>query len=233
MKFYKLNIALSKLSIYYILNSVLLFVFSICSFIKLTLLFSPLYELAIKLFSLEHTTGLNYTILKNNYSNIINYLISHKTQSLEFYYLPISTNGKYHFEEVKIIFNNINLIIILSFILLLILLKFDKSSLFQTTIKTLNYTCNLIFFLTSSLILLSLIKFRSLFYFLHNLIFDNDYWLFDPKTDPIIKCLPEEFFLLTVLFILSLLIIEGIIFKLLYKKYSNNILLPYQSFNYP
>ena len=30
---------------------------------------------------------------------------------------------------------------------------------------------------------------------MHGLLFDNDYWLFNSKTDPVIKILPDEFFM--------------------------------------
>ena len=30
---------------------------------------------------------------------------------------------------------------------------------------------------------------------MHGLLFDNDYWIFNSKTDPVIKILPDEFFM--------------------------------------
>ncbi|MFR9010496.1 MAG: TIGR01906 family membrane protein [Anaerovoracaceae bacterium] len=33
------------------------------------------------------------------------------------------------------------------------------------------------------------------FEFMHKVFFDNDYWLFDPKYDPVITILPDRFFL--------------------------------------
>lgn len=30
---------------------------------------------------------------------------------------------------------------------------------------------------------------------MHKVFFDNDYWLFDPKYDPVITILPDRFFL--------------------------------------
>ncbi|MFU7518064.1 DUF1461 domain-containing protein, partial [Clostridium sp. HCS.1] len=54
------------------------------------------------------------------------------------------------------------------------------------------------------------------FVIFHNIFFNNDYWIFDERTDPIIKVLPEDVFMLYSLVIVALVIIAVIVYKLYY-----------------
>ncbi|MCD8023736.1 MAG: TIGR01906 family membrane protein [Lachnospiraceae bacterium] len=51
----------------------------------------------------------------------------------------------------------------------------------------------------------------------HELFFNNDYWLFDPATDPVILILPDEFFAHCAAAILLFLFLEGILTGMLYR----------------
>ena len=62
------------------------------------------------------------------------------------------------------------------------------------------------------------VNFSRAFVIFHELFFDNDYWIFDPATDPIILALPEEFFFHCALVILAVLILGFILSITLYKR---------------
>lgn len=52
----------------------------------------------------------------------------------------------------------------------------------------------------------------------HELAFNNDYWLFDPATDPIINILPDAYFLHCAVMILVLVILGSLICGLIYRR---------------
>ena len=55
------------------------------------------------------------------------------------------------------------------------------------------------------------------FVMFHELAFNNDYWLFDPATDPVINILPDAYFLHCAFMILVLVILGSIICGLTYR----------------
>ena len=62
------------------------------------------------------------------------------------------------------------------------------------------------------------VDFSKAFVIFHNIFFDNSYWIFDPRTDPIINALPEMVFMIYALIIIMFLLVEAILFKLIYYK---------------
>lgn len=58
------------------------------------------------------------------------------------------------------------------------------------------------------LLTLLAVNFDRMFVLFHQIFFNNDDWLFNPATDPIILALPQEFFMFT--FLLFFLLIEVI-----------------------
>ena len=43
----------------------------------------------------------------------------------------------------------------------------------------------------------------------HKLFFDNDDWIFNPRTDPVIKILPDEFFMHCAIAIIAIVLLAG------------------------
>ncbi|WP_265881320.1 TIGR01906 family membrane protein [Clostridium perfringens] len=78
-------------------------------------------------------------------------------------------------------------------------------------------------FIFLSLILSFYLNFSKVFTLFHKIFFNNDYWIFDPKKDPIINVLPESYFLFLAIFILSLVMILSIISKIFYTLKNINI----------
>ena len=194
---------------------ILCFTFSfIILIVNFTLIFKPLYYMDINVLNIEQSSNLNKNDLKANYDYLITYLTQNKKEEFNLPTLPSSDHGKIHFKEVKVIFDKLK--VILSFSILIsiigILINYRR--------KKIDYL------LTSSLVLIILpltllipfvINFDKSFTTFHHLFFNNDYWLFDIKTDPIITILPENFFFHCALLIIISIIIISIILRCIYR----------------
>ena len=62
------------------------------------------------------------------------------------------------------------------------------------------------------------IDWNKTFAMMHAIFFKNDYWLFNPATDPIIKILPDAYFLHCGILIILLAAIINILLELIYRK---------------
>ena len=58
------------------------------------------------------------------------------------------------------------------------------------------------------------------FVLFHKLFFNNDYWIFDADTDPIILLLPDGFFMHCALMILALIVIASLLCFVIYRRLS-------------
>lgn len=197
-----------------ILISLTLTLFSITSAVKLSIVFKPIYCFDINYLKLEKVSGLTKAEITKNYDYLINYLIGPSTLEFDLPSIPYSEQGKTHFEDVKKIFIFINYILTISFILLIAgIIKICKLRDFSFLKWTIRSILLLIAFIGS----LFAINFNNTFDTFHKIVFTNDYWLFDPSTDPIINILPETFFLHSGLFILLLLFLMILFYNFLYK----------------
>ena len=51
----------------------------------------------------------------------------------------------------------------------------------------------------------------------HSLLFNNDYWLFDPATDPVILILPDTFFMHCAVMIVALILAVSAVLLILHR----------------
>lgn len=199
-----------------LLCSILIFLCISLSSIVAILNFRPLYYLLIKKFNLIGILGLNYEQIKENYDTLIDYNLIFSNPTLRFPYLPSSVSGLVHFSEVREIFIKIQTVLVIILVVTIIFILI-KNKLY----KSFNY---LLFAAFPCIILpvfisfFILIGFNSLFVTFHELVFSNDYWIFDAAKDPIILFLPENFFMILSIFIVSLIFLSGIFLLLLYFK---------------
>ena len=68
----------------------------------------------------------------------------------------------------------------------------------------------------------ALLDWERLFIGFHRLAFRNDYWLFDPATDPVINALPDTFFFHCAAAILILVLLGSILCEIAYRILRNN-----------
>lgn len=200
-----------------ILFSFYLLISSVVFSVIVTLNISPiLYSLFIKLNKVPNYNNLSREEILNDYNNIIHYLNSPQEEVLKFKNFKISPIGEFHFLEVKEIFSSIYLICLACLILGIILFILLKKFKLKISLKAFNIFFYEVLFIFLSLILSFYLNFSKVFTLFHKIFFNNDYWIFDPKKDPIINVLPESYFLFLAVFILFLVMILSITSKIFY-----------------
>ncbi len=185
--------------------------------VKFILNFTPLYSFDISYLSIDERIGMSKEQLLDNYKTVIHYIESPFIDKLIFPDFPMSREGEIHFYEVKEIFNKFEFLFYGSLIVLIVFILYR----WRKRIKDYSYLkvgAYLSLILPLLLALPFAVNFSRAFVIFHELFFDNDYWIFDPATDPIILALPEEFFFHCALVILFVLLIGFIISMTLYKK---------------
>lgn len=199
---------------------VLCFTFSIIILsVNFTLIFKPLYYADIEILQIEESTNLNKMELKANYDYLITYLTQTKTPEFNLPTLPSSDNGKTHFKEVKVIFDKLKLILIISVIISIIGVILNKRRKNNRYLLT---SSILLLIMPIALLFPFLIDFDKSFTTFHHIFFRNDYWLFDVELDPIINILPQNFFFHCAILILFLITITSIILRRIYKASEKN-----------
>lgn len=199
-----------------------LFMISISVIITLNLTF--IYKWTIYKYNLSEYSNLTLEELMINYKELIIYLQNPFINKLELPNFSMSNHGEIHFEEVKRIFMYINIYIFLFMIILGIYFLIKDKIKDQININfkhILNISSNYILMFFTFLISCILVDFSEVFKLFHKIIFKNNYWIFDPKTDPIIDVLPEDFFMIMSLVILILILLQVMGAKIYYYKKLN------------
>ncbi|GIM28475.1 membrane protein [Clostridium polyendosporum] len=216
---------LSKIKIHYLFTktknvflSLLISIFSIAIWPILALNFTPIYKISIKILDIPRVTSLSEKALIINYNILIKYLQVPFIYKLKFQDFPMSPQGEYHFTEVKNIFLNIYSIVFALLIFFLLCIYLYKKKKLSFPIEIFNYTFYILSFFSLSILYVVLSDFSKTFDKFHKLFFNNNYWLFDPRLDPVINALPEEFFMICGVIILCSIIVEAIILKVIYHK---------------
>jgi integral membrane protein (TIGR01906 family) len=199
-----------------ILTALVGFVFLFCLSVVLTLNLRQIYYFDMRSQQLSQTTGLSEAVIRQNYDTLIDYnLLTKGVQTLEFPDFPMSEQGRTHFAEVKRIFSVIQIMCLITGILWIVLLfrkrkRRDWGSLKLTSILT----------LAIPLILgaLAARNWNVFFVTFHRIFFRNNYWIFNPATDPVIDILPDVFFLHCVIAILVFLLLGCLLTALIYRR---------------
>lgn len=191
--------------------------FIIISAVKFTILFKPLYYYDIKKLNIETSSNIDKNEIKKNYDYVIDYLYAKEEVNFELPSLPSSNNGIIHFKEVKNILKKLNKILLYcTFIIFLgLIVEIRKKTYFF-----LKWTSLILFFFPFILSIPLLVSFDNSFTYFHKIFFNNDYWLLNSKTDPIIKMLPQTFFYHCAFFIIFIIFMWSIILNITYKKFS-------------
>ena len=174
-----------------ILTSICLALFIISASVTITLNFRPLYYHDISSLKIEETSGFQRNVIKENYDNLIDYNQFFHSGKLKLT-MPMSKEGRIHFAEVKRIFVFVELLCVITAILSVFLIKRQLSSHDLSFLKTASAITIL---LPSIAGIFAAINWENTFILFHKIMFRNDYWLFDEVSDPVIKILPDEFFM--------------------------------------
>lgn len=157
-----------------------------------TINFSFLYSFDIGYLNISEYVGMPKEQILMNYRILLDYLNTPWIANLDMPDFPSSTSGLFHFTEVKKLFMLDYLILITSGI--------GAFGFMQYLKREGQYWRLLRYFQWGSLLPLGvllalLISFDTLFVLFHQVFFNNDSWLFNPATDPIILALPAQFFM--------------------------------------
>ncbi|MGO3731943.1 MAG: TIGR01906 family membrane protein [Vagococcus sp.] len=193
------------------LGPVLVIVCLLTLSITLTINARWLYVFDIKQLDILAYTILTKNELLHNYDELMAYLNFFWVNPLHMTDFTTSQSGALHFYEVKRLFQ-------LNYAVLL--LTSVPSYLF---VKELKQTGRLWVLVTpfkwvlvglGCLIFFMITGFNQFFVLFHSVFFNNDAWIFDPVTDPIITVLPQEYFLhcFILFFVLFTVFLIGAIF---------------------
>ena len=172
--------------------SVIFFLFILCTSIFIVLLLKPLYSLDLKILKIPETSGYPAEVCRKNYSVLIDYNMFWGPKTLNFPDFVMSENGRIHFAEVKTIFVTAEIISIVTTVLVII--GFMKAK----TIKAFAWIPGGVGLTLAMVGIVGVgcaFFWEKTFVLMHHILFRNDFWLFDPGTDPVIRILPDQVFL--------------------------------------
>ncbi|GEB76743.1 TIGR01906 family membrane protein [Sporolactobacillus inulinus] len=204
-----------KSSVFQSLLAINLALFIIFLSIELALLFKPLYYFDIWYLGIDKIAGISTARIVENYNYMIQYLVDPRPQSFKLPSLPYSVRGQIHFGDVKRIFTSIELLFIITGLVSVAGLYCGIKHGMISVLKKASFI--LLFFIIVTLTAFTL-NFDASFTLFHKAFFRNNYWLFDPVTDPVIMILPEAFFLHAALFILMWIVIGMILLSVCHRK---------------
>lgn len=187
-----------------ILGIVGIFVFVLTFAISLTIWAIPLYQFSLQHFNVPERVGMTYDQIMENYYVLMEYLHLPWIDTLSLPDFPVSASGAFHFYEVKLLFYvNYGLLALSSVGSVFYLRKLQKERTFWKLVNPFKIAI----FVPFVLLLILALDFNWMFVMFHEILFNNDAWLFNAATDPIIRVLPQEFFMYC--FILAFTLIES------------------------
>ena len=160
--------------------------------IAITINFMSLYSFDIGYLEITEMVEMPKEQILTNYRILLDYLNRPWIAELNMPDFPRSVRGLFHFAEVKKLFMLDYLILIFSGVGTFGFVWYLNKK--QQTWRLLSYFRWGIL-IPLAILLALLVSFDTLFVLFHQVFFNNDAWLFNPATDPIILALPAEFFM--------------------------------------
>ena len=176
----------------YFFGYVAMFLLVLSASIAFTINFTPLYSFDIDYLNIEQMTGLSKDIILDNYRILMQYLNLPWITELKMPDFPASESGLFHFYEVKQLFLLDYAILGVSAVVTGLFLRMVKKE--QEYWRMMNPLRLMIAAPLAALAIIFL-NFDRLFVAFHGVFFNNDAWIFDARTDPIILALPQDFFM--------------------------------------
>ena len=197
-----------------IILSIVLMIFIISFAIVFTVFFKQLYYFDINYLNIDKISGLPVETIKDNYDILINYQSIFYQGNLNLPDFAMSVAGRIHFQEVKTIFEVIQVSMLISGIISIILLikRFKEKEY-----RFLRLTEIITILIPSILGFLVAIDFDQAFIIFHKLFFRNDFWIFDYQTDPVITILPETFFMHCFILIVLIIVVFALLCLIFYR----------------
>lgn len=171
--------------------------------ITLTINARWLYQLDIRHLGLLDYTTLSEKELLHNFDQLMRYLNLPWVETLKMMDFPVSANGALHFYEVKRLFLvNYGVLLVTVIPSIVYVRHLNKQQRLWKMIQPFRIAV----VVPIVIAFLMAVNFDRFFVLFHGVFFNNDAWIFNPATDPIINVLPETFFLHS--FILFFVLLE-------------------------
>lgn len=204
-----------------IILALVLTLFLITLAICLTVFFKPLYYYDIYNLNIHKIVNMDVETIKHNYDILIQYQSIFYQGELNLPNFIMSNNGRIHFEEVKVIFEAIQILCITSGIISLFMIR---SHIKEKEYEFLKLTSIFSIVIPAFIGMLASIDFDKAFVIFHKIFFRNDFWIFDYRTDPVIMILPQDFFMHCFIMIVGLVILFSVICYIVYRRKRKQIL---------
>ncbi len=192
-----------------IIMSLVAAIFFISFAVTVTLHFRQLYYRDVDKLDIPGTSGYSKEICIRNYDVLIDYNSFTGPEELIFPDLAMSETGRIHFEEVK------NIFLIFEAAAVITGIAFVSGSVYIFRKKKkhsyLLWAGLIDIIIPAALALFIYLNWDRFFVFMHSILFNNDYWIFDETTDPVIKILPDTFFEHAAIMIISIVLILSLI----------------------
>lgn len=167
--------------------------FILSASVVLVLNIRPIYYHDIEALHLTEEVDLTEEQIQENYDALIDYnLFWTGKDTLQFPDFPMSEHGRIHFAEVRRIFIALQYLMLGSAAVFFI---GEWGKLRRGSRRSLKLTAILAIILPLVAGVMIAANWEAFFVGFHHVMFSNDYWLFDPATDPVILILPDAFFL--------------------------------------
>lgn len=179
-----------------------------------TVFFKPLYYTDIYRLGIDTSSGMEVETIKENYHNLIEYQSIFYQGELQLPDFVMSPNGSLHFEEVKRIFEGIQILLCVTTITSAVLVY---QQIRKKEYRFLRLTSIITVAIPSLLGVVVMSNFNAAFVIFHKLLFRNEYWVFDSRTDPVIQILPQPFFMHCFMMIIFMILMGSAICYYLFR----------------
>lgn len=201
----------------HIIMALVCVLFIICLSVTLTVMFRPIYYWDIQHLEIGQRYNIPEEICRLNYDVLIDYNLAWGPEVLEFPNFKMSESGRIHFEEVKVIFVACQYMAVAGLLLFLGRIWWQKRC-GDLDFRWLRWTGWVALAIVAAVGSLVAINWDLAFVLMHKVLFHNDLWIFDWRTDPIILILPDTFFMHCGILIMVLVVVSVIGCRILAKK---------------
>lgn len=179
------------------------------------------YSADIDRYHLTEVSGLSKERLEENFRVLVDYNNIWGAKELEFPDFVMSEHGRIHFAEVKDIFGALQwaglaAAAILVVYLIAVRLRRRDGMIEIEDYRFLKYGSALVIIVPAVLGGAIALNWERAFVVFHELLFDNDYWIFDEATDPVITVLPDHFFMHVALVMIATAVVCSAVCMILY-----------------
>ena len=203
-----------SVTVFGIITGILLFLLAVSVSVTIILHLRAIYYADISLLHIPENSCYSADLIRRNYDVLSDYNTIGYKGPLEFPDLAMSESGRIHFEEVKRVFDLFGyMTIVLTPVcaLCLFISRRLRTGLCLLIGGILGLAVPVI------LGVLTAISWDTFFVRFHQLVFRNEFWIFDWRTDPVILILPDTFFLHCAILIFALVFLLSIVMLILYK----------------